>query len=73
MRDEELTIKETRIRDVEKELDHARKEIKSLQKRLETVKGQSEQHHDKLIQSQAENHKFKETLTGANKAIRAKD
>lgn len=70
---EMLTAKETEVRDLEKELDDLRKEIKSLQKRLETVKATSENLQDKLIKSEAENFKYKNMLTAANKGIRVKE
>ena len=70
---EMLTGKETEVRDKEKELDDLRKEIKSLQKRLETVKAASDLNQDKLIKSDAENFKYKNMLTGANKSIKMKD
>lgn len=70
---EMLTGKETEVRDLEKELDDLRKEIKSLQKRLETVKASSEIVQDKLIKSEAENIKYKNMLTAANKGIRVKE
>ncbi len=39
---EMLTLKETNVRDLEKELEDLRKEIKSLQKRLETVRANND-------------------------------
>ena len=68
-----LTAKETEVRDHEKEQDDLKKEIKSLQKRLETVKASSELVQDKLIKSEAENYKYKNMLTAANKGIRVKE
>ena len=68
-----LSSKETEVRDKEKENDDLKKDVKSLQKRLETVKASNENVQDKLIKSEAENMKYKNMLTAANKGIRVKE
>jgi len=65
--------KETEVRNLEKEQERLRMEIKSLQNRFEREKNNSERVQDQFLKSEVELNKLKGILNAANKGIRTKD